>query len=73
MVSALFNIMESEINRDFALNTMPELLQRLSTRYEVLRNVEFYDTRHVHDVKMIMVSQLLPYPILSGNKGFTYD
>ena len=25
------------------------------------------------DVKMIMVSQLLPYPILSGNRGFTYD
>ncbi|OBQ54033.1 cytidine deaminase [Halodesulfovibrio spirochaetisodalis] len=25
------------------------------------------------DVKMIMVSQLLPYPILSGNKGFTYE
>jgi hypothetical protein len=48
--------MEGEINRDFALNTLPELLHRLSTRYEVLRFVEFYDTRHVHDVKMIMVN-----------------
>ena len=25
------------------------------------------------DVKMLMVSQLLPYPVFSGNKGFTYN
>ena len=56
VLTAILAIVEQEVSRDVAFRMLSELVERLRTGYEVLREVELHDTRYVQHVKTIMVS-----------------
>ena len=41
--SAIFNIMENEVSRDFAFSTIPPLIERMSTQYQLLNYVKWLE------------------------------
>jgi hypothetical protein len=56
VLTAILAIVEQEVSRDAAFRMLSELVKRLSISYEVLQQVELYDTRYVQQVKTITVS-----------------
>jgi hypothetical protein len=56
VLTAILAIVEQEVSRDVAFSMLSELVKRLSISYEVLHQVELYDTRYVQQVKTITVS-----------------
>jgi len=54
--SAIYDILESEQSREFAINTMFELVERFSTKYDVLNKIKVNDISVVKDVDIISVA-----------------
>jgi len=52
---AIYDILESEQSREFAINTIFELVERFSTKYDVLNKIKVNDISVVKDVDIISV------------------
>ncbi|RLF27324.1 MAG: hypothetical protein DRN05_05775 [Thermoplasmata archaeon] len=53
----LFDAMEKEMGRASALPALEGLVERLSTKYELLKYVKVNDIRHIPDVDLVSIAQ----------------
>ena len=55
IMKSLFEILESMVNRDFAFNTINELVGRLGTKYDTFTFVKVNDVRAIKNVDIVTV------------------
>jgi hypothetical protein len=56
MISLLFEVLEKESGRDFAYNTLSELVPRLSIEHEVLKYVKINDIRSIQGIDIVTIN-----------------
>ena len=56
MISLLFEVLDKESGRDYAYNTLSELVQRLSIEHNVLKYVKINDIRSIQGVDIVTIN-----------------
>ena len=56
LTKVLFDILDKDFGRDASFKTMSELVERLSTEYEILRYVKINDIRSVQGVDIVTIN-----------------
>jgi hypothetical protein len=57
VVQALIDVLEKEINRDYAISTITNCFEALATEYEFFKNVTLLDTRYTLKTEIASVPQ----------------
>jgi len=57
MISVLYEILERDYGRSFSYETIQEIVNRLSTEYEILKHVKINDVRSIQNIDIVTVEK----------------